>query len=192
MKVAGRWRDVYRAIDEQGQIVDVYVSERRDTTAARRFFAKALAAQGDPNEVVTDRAWSLAVAIDELMPGESPHRAVCEQSDRWRPWAPQGAAPTDARTQTRPDRERHYPGPRVDAERSARSLRTRSRRAVASSSRGRVHRTRPHHLSEGGGPHATVPRQARVWVARGRGKGTLPMTRGQTPAPHRLETRRQG
>ena len=43
VKVAGRWRYVYRAIDQHGQIIDVYVSARRDTRVARRFFATALA-----------------------------------------------------------------------------------------------------------------------------------------------------
>ncbi len=69
VKVAGRWRYVYRAIDQDGQIIDVYVSARRDLQAARRFFATALDAQGEPVEVVTDRAPALARAIDELMPG---------------------------------------------------------------------------------------------------------------------------
>jgi transposase-like protein len=39
-----------------GQIIDVYVSPRRDTQAARRFFETALASHGEPIEVVTDRA----------------------------------------------------------------------------------------------------------------------------------------
>ena len=42
VKVAGRWRYVYRAIDQHGQIIDVGVSARRDTAAARRFFARAV------------------------------------------------------------------------------------------------------------------------------------------------------
>jgi transposase, IS6 family len=67
-KVAGRWRYVYRAIDQYGQIIDVYVSARRDTKAARRFFATALGAHGEPTEVVTDRAWTLLAVVDELMP----------------------------------------------------------------------------------------------------------------------------
>jgi transposase, IS6 family len=37
VKVAGRWRYVYRAIDQFGQVIDVFVSTRRDATAARRF-----------------------------------------------------------------------------------------------------------------------------------------------------------
>jgi transposase, IS6 family len=37
LKVAGRWRYVYRAIDQVGQVIDVLVSPQRDTAAARRF-----------------------------------------------------------------------------------------------------------------------------------------------------------
>jgi transposase-like protein len=69
VKVAGRWRYVYRAIDQYGQIIDVYVSARRDTQAARRFFTLALCAHGEPVEVVTDRAPTLLAVVDELVPG---------------------------------------------------------------------------------------------------------------------------
>jgi transposase-like protein len=69
VKVAGRWRYVYRAIDQYGQIIDVYVSARRDAQAARRFFTLALCAHGEPVEVVTDRAPTLLAVVDELVPG---------------------------------------------------------------------------------------------------------------------------
>jgi transposase, IS6 family len=69
VKVAGRWRYVFRAVDQHGQIIDVFVSAQRDTTAARRFFATALGAHGDPVEVVTDRAPALRAVIEELLPG---------------------------------------------------------------------------------------------------------------------------
>jgi IS6 family transposase len=69
VKVAGRWRYVYRAIDQYGQIIDVYVSAKRDTRAARRFFTTALDDHDEPAEVVTDRAPALRAVIDELMPG---------------------------------------------------------------------------------------------------------------------------
>jgi IS6 family transposase len=39
VKVGGRWRYVYRAIDQFGQVIDVYVSPRRDATAAHRFLS---------------------------------------------------------------------------------------------------------------------------------------------------------
>ena len=68
VKVAGRWRYVYRAVDQHGQIIDVLVSARRDLRAARRFFARALSAHGEPVEVVTDRAPALRAAIEGLIP----------------------------------------------------------------------------------------------------------------------------
>jgi transposase, IS6 family len=68
VNVAGRWRYVYRAVDQYGQIIDVYVSPRRDARAARRFFEAALRAHGEPVEVVTDRAPALRAVIDEHMP----------------------------------------------------------------------------------------------------------------------------
>jgi IS6 family transposase len=68
VKVAGVWRYVYRAVDEHGQVIDVLLSRRRDIAAARRFFAAALVAQGEPVEVVTDGAAALAYVIVELMP----------------------------------------------------------------------------------------------------------------------------
>jgi transposase-like protein len=43
VKVAGRWRYVYRAIDQFGQVIDVFVSAHRDAKAARRFFEQAIA-----------------------------------------------------------------------------------------------------------------------------------------------------
>jgi len=42
VKVAGRWRYVYRAIDQFGQVIDVFVSPRRDAMAAGGFFERAV------------------------------------------------------------------------------------------------------------------------------------------------------
>jgi len=68
VKVAGRWRYVYRAVDQHGQIIDVFVSPKRDTRSARRFFESVLGAHGEPVEVVTDRAPALRAAIEEVLP----------------------------------------------------------------------------------------------------------------------------
>ena len=68
VKVAGVWRYVYRAVDGYGQVIDVYVSPRRDIAAARRFFTTAISAHGEPEEVVTDRAAALANVIEDLLP----------------------------------------------------------------------------------------------------------------------------
>ena len=68
VKLSGVWRYVYRAVDEHGQILDVYVSKRRDTPAAEWFFAKALRDHGEPAEVTTDKSPVLARVIADLVP----------------------------------------------------------------------------------------------------------------------------
>jgi transposase, IS6 family len=69
VKVAGRWRSVYRAIDQFGQVVDVLVSPRRDLRAARRFIARAIGTTKTmPSEVVTDQAPTYPVVLEELLP----------------------------------------------------------------------------------------------------------------------------
>ena len=68
VKVSGVWRYVYRAVDQHGQVIDVYVSQRRDIASARCFFTTALAAHRSPAEVITDRAPALAHVIEELIP----------------------------------------------------------------------------------------------------------------------------
>jgi transposase-like protein len=70
VKVAGRWRYVYRAIDQFGQVIDVFVSPRRDTAAAHRFFERAIGTTKVPRvEVVTDRAATYPTVLEELLPG---------------------------------------------------------------------------------------------------------------------------
>ena len=68
VKVSGVWRYVYRAVDQHGQVIDVYVSRRSDIAAARRFFTGVLADHGQPTEVVTDLASALRHVIGELFP----------------------------------------------------------------------------------------------------------------------------
>jgi transposase-like protein len=78
VKVAGRWRYVYRAIDQSGQVVDVFVSIRRDAKAARRFFERAIGTtKVMPAEVVTDRAPTYPLVIEELLP------AAWHRTDRY-------------------------------------------------------------------------------------------------------------
>jgi transposase-like protein len=69
LKVAGQWRYVYRAIDRFGQVVDVFVSTRRDTDAAERFFKQAIGAtRVRPVEVTTDRAPVYPAVLEALLP----------------------------------------------------------------------------------------------------------------------------
>jgi len=67
VKVAGRWRYVYRAIDQFGQVIDVYVSPGRDAGAARCFLTRALSTtKVIPREVTTDKAAVYPHVVDEL------------------------------------------------------------------------------------------------------------------------------
>jgi transposase-like protein len=51
-----------------GQVIDVLLSEQRDTAAARRFFTRALRHGPAPVEVTTDKAGPYLRVIDELLP----------------------------------------------------------------------------------------------------------------------------
>jgi IS6 family transposase len=69
LKIGGRWRYLFRAIDEQGQIVDVYRSDRRDAAAAQRFFEGALDTCGTaPTRVITDKAKCYPPALRAVLP----------------------------------------------------------------------------------------------------------------------------
>lgn len=63
-----RGRYLYRAVDQRGQVIDVYVSQRRDVAAARTFLAAAQTVHADPAEVVSDRAPAWAKVIEDLVP----------------------------------------------------------------------------------------------------------------------------
>jgi transposase, IS6 family len=68
VKVCGTWRYVYRAVDHNGQIIDVFLSRKRDLKATAGFFAAAIDSHGGPTEITTDRAHALIRAVVELMP----------------------------------------------------------------------------------------------------------------------------
>jgi transposase-like protein len=68
------WRNVYRAIDQYGQVIDLLVSARRDAGAARRFFRRALSTWKEtPSEFVTDAAPVYPAVLDELIPSAWHH-----------------------------------------------------------------------------------------------------------------------
>ncbi len=68
VKVNGRWTYLYRAVDQYGQVIDVWLSARRDLTAARVFFRRALSTGAVPVEVTTDRAPAYPRVLDERIP----------------------------------------------------------------------------------------------------------------------------
>ena len=78
MKVAGSWRYLDRAIDQFGQVIEVFVSARGDADAAQRCLERAIGTTKlAPVEVVTDRAPTYPQVLDELLP------AAWHRSDRY-------------------------------------------------------------------------------------------------------------
>jgi transposase, IS6 family len=69
VKIAGRWRYMYLAVDQFGQVIDLFVSPRRDAKAAHRFFERAIGTTRlTPVEVVTDQAATYPTVLEELLP----------------------------------------------------------------------------------------------------------------------------
>jgi len=81
VKVAGRWRYLYRAVDQFGQVIDVLVSPKRDKTAARRFCTRALAGATPPTEVSTDRAPAYPRIVEDMLP-DARHSTVKYPNNR--------------------------------------------------------------------------------------------------------------
>ena len=69
-KIGGRWRYAFRAIDEDGQIVDVRLSDHRDAASALAFFEQAvMSADVTPARVTTDKAKCYPPALRSVLPG---------------------------------------------------------------------------------------------------------------------------
>ncbi|MGW2770242.1 IS6 family transposase [Streptomyces sp. NPDC001275] len=69
IKVNGRMRYLWRAVDQDGNVLDILVQERRDTAAAKRFFRKLLKGlQYVPRVIVTDKLRSYGAAHRQVIP----------------------------------------------------------------------------------------------------------------------------
>ncbi len=68
--IGGRRQYLWRAVDQDGDLIDILVQLRRDRRAAERFFRKLLKGQGcEPRRLVTDKLRSYAAAHRTVMPG---------------------------------------------------------------------------------------------------------------------------
>jgi putative transposase len=69
VKINGKQHYLWRAVDQDGEVVDVFLPARRDGAAAKRFFKRLLRSHGgEPRKIVTDKLRSYGVAQRELMP----------------------------------------------------------------------------------------------------------------------------
>jgi len=66
VKINGETHYLWRAVDHEGEILESYVTKRRDKSAALRFFKKTLRRHGSPVEIVIDGLKSYPAALKEL------------------------------------------------------------------------------------------------------------------------------
>jgi putative transposase len=73
VKINGKQHFLWRAVDQDGEVVDVYLQARRDGATAKRFFKRLMRSHGgEPRKIVTDKLRSYGVVHRELLP-ESIH-----------------------------------------------------------------------------------------------------------------------
>ena len=69
VKIQGKQQYLWRAVDQDGEVVDVFLQTRRDGKAAKRFFRRLIKRhQDEPRKIVTDKLRSYGVAHRELTP----------------------------------------------------------------------------------------------------------------------------
>jgi putative transposase len=70
LKINGRLHYLWRAVDQDGDALDILVQRRRDKKAAKKFFRKLLKGlQYVPRVIITDKLKSYSAARAEVMPG---------------------------------------------------------------------------------------------------------------------------
>ena len=69
IKVKGVWKYLYCAVNKHGKTVDFLLTAKRDMVAAKRFFDKAMGANGDPNKGAMDNSGANKAAIDAINAG---------------------------------------------------------------------------------------------------------------------------
>jgi len=82
VKIQGQQRYLWRAVDQDGDTLDLLVTKRRDKRAAKRFFRKVLKGQAEvPWKVVTDKLKSYSAAHREVFPSVE-HRTGQYENNR--------------------------------------------------------------------------------------------------------------
>jgi len=66
VKVNGERHNLWRAVDHEGEVLESYITKKRDKKAALKFMKKAKRRNGSPNQIVTDKLRSYSAAVNEL------------------------------------------------------------------------------------------------------------------------------
>ncbi len=66
VKINGEMHYLWRAVDHEGEVLESFVTKRRDKAAALKFIKKAMKRHGKPRTIVTDRLRSYCAAMKEI------------------------------------------------------------------------------------------------------------------------------
>jgi putative transposase len=81
--IQGRQQYLWRAVDQDGDVIDILLQPRRDRRAAARFFRKLLKGQGrGPLRLITDKLRSYSAAHRTAMPSVIPAPASTKTIER--------------------------------------------------------------------------------------------------------------
>jgi putative transposase len=76
VRINGETHYLWRAVDHEGEVLETFVTKRRDRKAALRFLKKAMKRYGNPPEIVTDHLRSYRAAMKEIGNEAPSYRAL--------------------------------------------------------------------------------------------------------------------
>jgi len=80
-KCNGRPHYLWRAVDQDGEVLDILVQSRRDKKAAKKFFRKLLKRlRYVPGVIITDKLKSYSAARVEVLPSIEHHQDKCQNN----------------------------------------------------------------------------------------------------------------
>ena len=68
VRINGETHYLWRAVDHEGEVLEVYATKRRDRRAALKFLKRSMKRYGRPRKIITDNA--LAIDLSALAMGE--------------------------------------------------------------------------------------------------------------------------
>ena len=77
VKINGEKHYLWRAVDHEGEVLEVFATKTRDKAAALRFLKKMMKRHGKPKAIVTDKLRSYGAAMKEI------GNADVQETDRW-------------------------------------------------------------------------------------------------------------
>lgn len=77
MRIGGKQHYLWRAVDHEGEVLESYVTKKRDKKAALKFLRKAMRKHGNLKVVVTGKLRSYGAALKEIGGAER------QETGRW-------------------------------------------------------------------------------------------------------------